>query len=62
MHTASLGSIEADKGIALRFPRHIRERQDKNPDECTNTTQIVEMYRSQAAINVNFNENDDFDL
>ena len=62
MHTAALGSIESDKGIALRFPRHIRGRADKTHEECTNTTQIVEMYKSQATINVNFNDNDDFDL
>jgi len=46
MHTAALGTLEADKGIGLRFPRHIRERDDKKPEECTNTDQILEMYRS----------------
>ena len=45
MHTAGMGSIEEGKGIALRFPRHIRERDDKKPMECTNADQIVEMYR-----------------
>lgn len=35
MHTACLG-IEEGKGIALRFPRLARERDDKNPEECTN--------------------------
>lgn len=37
MHTAALSSIEAEKGIALRFPRHVRERIDKTPEECTTT-------------------------
>ena len=50
MHTAAIGSVEGEKGVALRFPRMIRERDDKNPTECTNTDQIVEMYRGQAAV------------
>ena len=35
MHTAASGSIEEGKGIALRFPRHIRERDDKSAMGCT---------------------------
>lgn len=62
MHTAALGSVEAEKGIALRFPRHVREREDKTPEECTNTEQIIEMYKNQASVQVNFNDADDFDL
>lgn len=63
MHTAALGQ-EENKGIALRFPRMIRVRDDKKPMECTNTEQIIEMYEGQAAINkkVNFDDDDDFDF
>lgn len=50
MHTAASGSIEEGKGIALRFPRHIRNRDDKKPEECTNTEQIIEMYKGQASL------------
>lgn len=59
MHTACLG-YEKDKGIALRFPRFIRERSDKEPDDCTNNKQIVEMYRDQATVKQDFNDDDDF--
>mmetsp|Transcript_7498 Transcript_7498/g.12663 ORF Transcript_7498/g.12663 Transcript_7498/m.12663 type:complete len:228 (-) Transcript_7498:43-726(-) len=63
MHTAALSSIEEGKGIALRFPRMIREREDKEPHDCTSTEQILEMYRSQASVNINFNQaDDDFDF
>mgnify|MGYP002631246306 CR=1 FL=1 len=50
MHTAALSAIEEGKGIGLRFPRHIRERTDKNPVDATNTDQIIEMYKGQASI------------
>lgn len=35
VYCASIGSAEANKGIALRFPRFIRERDDKNIEEAT---------------------------
>ncbi len=63
MHTAASGSIEEGKGIALRFPRHIRNRDDKKPEEGTNTDQIIEMYKGQANLQqMNFNDDNDFDL
>lgn len=36
MHTAASG-IEEGKGIALRFPRFVRERTDKEGTDCTST-------------------------
>lgn len=64
MHTACLSSVEADKGIALRFPRLVRERTDKTPEECTTTEQILDMFKAQAAVATatNFADDDDFDL
>lgn len=37
--------VEQDKGIALRFPRFIRERDDKKWDGATSSDQIVVAYR-----------------
>lgn len=63
MYMAAIGDVEPEKGIALRFPRFIRERDDKQVDQATTNDQIVEFYRSQAVVNVNdFDGGDDYDF
>ena len=73
MHTAGLNVVESDRGIALRFNRHIRDRPDKAPHQATTTAQCVEMYKAQVTVTTERNKNlptleeddandDDFDL
>ncbi len=47
VHTAGWGAIREGAGLAIRFPRFTRERQDKGPADATTVDELVEMYRRQ---------------
>jgi len=57
VHRAAVGVLESKKGISLRFPRYLRVRDDKKPEEATSSAQIVEMYNSQEMLQNNNTEN-----
>merc|ERR1719502_1387715 len=50
VHTSAMGQKADGKGIGLRFPRFLRVRDDKQPEESTSAEQIVDMYEAQAAV------------
>jgi len=56
-HCAAIGQVESEKGISLRFPRLVRLREDKKPEDCTTDVEIVDMYKNQPNVVIN----DDYD-
>ncbi|NOZ88651.1 MAG: ATP-dependent DNA ligase [Crenarchaeota archaeon] len=47
IHTCCYGWVKPGAGISIRFPRFIRWRPDKSPEDATTTKELYEMYLRQ---------------
>jgi DNA ligase-1 len=53
-HTAAFGLIRDNFGLALRFPKYSGKiRYDKNPEDSTNTDEVIKLYKRQVKSNKN---------
>lgn len=46
-HTCCMDAVRKGAGISIRFPRFIRWRDDKGPEDATTEKELLEMYRGQ---------------
>ncbi len=48
VHTAAFDVLREDSGLAVRFPRFLRWREDKAPEDATQVSEVVDMYNAQS--------------
>jgi DNA ligase-1 len=47
LHTAAFDELPEGSGLAIRFPRFTRWRDDKSAEDATQVSEIVDMYNAQ---------------
>ncbi|KAK9700226.1 hypothetical protein RND81_08G224900 [Saponaria officinalis] len=48
VHKAAVGIVHPSRGISMRFPRFIRSVSDRQPEDCSTSTDIADMFHSQT--------------
>lgn len=50
VYTCGMGLCHESRGLGLRFPRFLKHRDDKDPEDATPSSMIVDMYKQQASV------------
>lgn len=48
VHKAAVGRLHQQRGVAMRFPRFVRVRDDKSPMDATSAEEVVALYGKQV--------------
>lgn len=59
LHSCCQDMIAKDSGLSIRFPRFIRWREDKGPEDATTTEEILEMYKRQLKKKVDTSQSEE---
>ena len=47
LHTCGFGAVREGSGLAIRFPRLVKFRVDRSPEDATTSKEVLEMYNRQ---------------
>jgi DNA ligase-1 len=47
VHSCCFGAVREGSGLAIRFPRLVKFRDDRAPEDATTAKEILEMYKIQ---------------
>jgi hypothetical protein len=60
VYSAAWGLVDQGKGVSLRFPRFLKVRADKSPEDATSSSLVAQMYSSQSLTKTVPFEDDDY--
>ncbi|KAL4560848.1 hypothetical protein LXL04_033003 [Taraxacum kok-saghyz] len=59
VYCAAMGAVDPNKGISLRFPRLLRVREDKGPEDASSSDMVADMYNAQKHTQGNNQDDND---